>query len=143
MRRLIVTLCCAVAMAVLPGCKKDSDGAKKLIDTQWEAAVNNSTENASERILYFLSFEKKSKCTLHQIREVRTKMSDPDEQSEYTLSGTFTLKENALTVVFKTAEGDFPGTLPMTCKGSSSDDNLMLTLEIEGRTCAFTPSLRI
>ena len=141
MKRFIAILI-AVAVALLPGCRKDSPDGKKLIGTQWSSVVTNSSESASERIVYVLAFEKRSHCTLHQTREVRTKMSDPDETSEYQLSGTFSLNGNILTVVFdKVAAGGYTGFLPITCAGSCSDDGLMLTLEIGGRSLVFSQDM--
>lgn len=141
MKRFIAILF-AAAVALLPGCRKDSPEGKKLIGTQWSSVVVNSHESSSERIVYVLAFEKRSHCTLHQTREVRTKMSDPDETSEYQLSGTFSLDGNTLTAVFdKVAAGGYTGFLPITCAGSCSDDGLMLTLEINGRSLVFSQDM--
>ena len=141
MKRFIAILF-AAAVAILPGCRKDSPDGKKLIGTQWSSVVTISNESASERIIYVLAFEKRSHCTLHQTREVRTKMSDPDETSEYQLSGTFSLNGNTLTVVFdKVAGGGYIGLLPITCTGSRSDDGLMLTMEIDGRSLVFSQDM--
>ena len=122
----------------LAGCKKESSDSQKLFGTTWESVLNKSFEDRTEKTRYMLSFDKGEKCTLRRIWELRTKMSDPDESTDCYLTGTFSLKGNAIKIVLgKVTDGEYTGDLPMYCNGSMSDDDMMLTIDIEGTTLAF------
>lgn len=128
-----------IALALcLAGCKKESADSQKLFGTTWESVLNKITETRSEKTRYIFTFDKGEKCTLHVIWEMRTKMSDPDEEHDYYLTGTFSLKGSDLKIVLdKVTDGEYTGDLPVYCNGTMSDDEMMLTVEIGGATLPF------
>ena len=133
--KLILPLALTLALAA---CKKESSDSQKLFGTTWESVLNNISETSSEKTRYLFSFDKGEKCTLHRIWELRTKMSDPDEESDCYLTGTFSLKGSNIKIVLdKVTEGEYNGDIPMYCNGTMSDDELMLTIEVEGHPLPF------
>ena len=137
MRHIKIFAILALALSLgLISCKKGTFGSEKdLSGTVWDSAMHKISDSASETTWFYLEFFEGKKCTLQVDREVRTKMSDPDEESIYVLAGTFSLNGDKLTVNLKRVEEDeegvFSGKLPMTLKGDWSDTEL-IHLVIDG-----------
>ena len=134
MRHIKVFALLVLALSVgLTACQKSSPGTEKdLYNTVWDAAGHFVSGAGSETTRYNLSFFEGNKCTMEYTWELRTKMSDPDEESSCILTGTFSLKGNRLTVNLKKVEdGFFSGKIPMTCKGNWSDADIIY-LDIDG-----------